>query len=350
MSTQKEEIIQFVEEQRQMGRYIGEILVTMGIKWATYYRWKNGDVQQTSPSRGALPLTPEECQRIEDVKESHPEYRHRRIQGVLQAQGFYLSPSVIYTHLKGLGQVEPYARREAPWKSPRYEIRQKNLLWGCDWTKFKIGHLRWYLLTVIDFFSRYLIAFDIVPQVNASHVKAVYRKGLNAQGIPLNADSKPELRVDRGSPNTSWVTKEFFEIIGSELSFARVRRPTDNAITERFYGSIKQEEIYLVGNYPDEISAREEISRYITYYNNNRPHQALTNFTPDYVHRINNKTALLLELKIMKKAARERRKSYWNQPKDSSQDRVQGGHPGMDQTDINDYRANEESILEEKEA
>jgi putative transposase len=222
-------------------------------------------------------------------------------------------------------------------------------MWGCDWTKLKIAHLRWYLLTVIDFFSRYLIAFDIVPQVNASHVKAVYSMGLKAQGIPLTNDSKPEFRVDRGSPNTSWVTKEFFEIIGSELSFSRVRRPTDNAITERFYGSIKQEEIYLVGNYPDEISAREEISRYITYYNNDRPHQALMNFTPAYVHRVNNKTALLHELKIMKKAARERRKSYWSQPENSSKDRVIGGYSGMDHTESIDYKANEEGILDEND-
>jgi len=61
-----------------------------------------------------------------------------------------------------------------------------------------------------------VIAFDIVPTVNASHIKEVYRIGLKAQGIPFGAVWKPELRVDRGSPNTSWVTKEFFEIIGSE--------------------------------------------------------------------------------------------------------------------------------------
>ncbi len=201
-------------------------------------------------------MTPDEQKRIGEVKAAHPEYRHRRIQGVLQAQRCYLSPSAVYEQLKRLGQVEPYARWEAPWKKPRYEVWRINLLWGCDWTKLRIGHVRWYLITVIDFFSRFLIAFDIVPTVNASHVKAVYRKGLTAQGIPLQADKKPELQVDRGSPNTSWVTQEFFELIGSELSFARVRRPTENARTERLYGSIKQEEIYLVGNYPDEISAK----------------------------------------------------------------------------------------------
>ncbi|MCC7201975.1 MAG: transposase [Nitrospirae bacterium] len=169
------------------------------------------------------------------------------------------------------------------------------MMWGCDWTKLSIGHLRWYLLTLIDFFSRLIITFDIIPTVNASHINEIYRRGLDGQGIPLDAEVKPELRVDRGSPNTSWVTQEFFKIIGSELSFARVRRPTDNAITERFYGSIKQEEIYLVGNYPDEISAREEIGRYIGFYNKERPHQSLYNYTPEYVHNLNNKTQQLRE-------------------------------------------------------
>ena len=44
----------------------------------------------------------------------------------------------------------------------------------------------------------------------------------------------------------------------------------DNTITERFYGTVKQQEIYLVGNYPDELSAGEEIGRYIGFYNQSR--------------------------------------------------------------------------------
>ena len=80
--------------------------------------------------------------------------------------------------------------------------------------------------------------------------------------------------------------------------FARVRRRTDNALTERFYGSIKQEEIYRVGNYPDEISAREEIGRYLESYPPIRPHQSLMNFTPAHVHELNNKS-LLLDLSLI---------------------------------------------------
>ncbi len=157
-------------------------------------------------------------------------------------------------------------------------------MWGCDWTKLLINHIRWYLIIIIDFFSRFLIAYDIYPSVNASHVRHLYEKGLKNQHIK---GILPELRVDKGSPNTSLITKEFFHIIGAELSYARVRRPTDNAITERFFGTVKQEEIYIVGSYPDYDSAMYEIGNYIHYYNYKRPHQSLWNFTPAHIHEVN---------------------------------------------------------------
>ena len=153
----------------------------------------------------------------------------------------------------------------------------------------------------------------IFPSINASHVKHIYRIGLKEQGIRKDHDILPELRVDRGSPNTSLVTKEFFEIIGAELSFARTRRPTDNAFTERFFGTAKQEEIYLVGSYPDECSAWEEMGSYIYTYNHERPHQSLWNFTPLHVHTVNNNTLLLEELTRLKHVIRLRRREYWEQ-------------------------------------
>jgi transposase len=164
MHTQKTAILHMVQEARQNGRRAGEVLATLGMKRATYDRWKQGANREAgSPRRRTLALLPEEQRRIDEVKATHPSYRHRRIQGVLQAEGCSVSASAVYGHLKRRNQIEPYARREAPWKQPRYEIRQRNLLWGGDWTRLSIGYVRWYLLTIIDWFSRYLIAFDLVP-------------------------------------------------------------------------------------------------------------------------------------------------------------------------------------------
>jgi transposase InsO family protein len=353
MDTQKMAILETVEEARRNGRRVGDVLATLGINRATYYRWKKGashGFSSSSSSPRVYPVLPEEQHWIDEVKAAHPTYRHRRIQGVLQASGRYVSASTIYLYLKKRDQVEPYIRREAPWKQPRYEIRHRNLLWGSDWTRLSIGYVRWYLLTIIDFFSRYLIAFAVVPTVNASHVQAIYRQGLRAQGIPLHAAQKPELRVDRGSPNMAWVTQAFFQQLGADLSFARVRRPTDNAITERFYGSLKQEEVYVVGNYPDETAAHQEIGQYIDHYNHHRPHQALMNFKPAYVHQVNNKTRLVQERQVLKQAARDRRRAYWLQTPEPLQDGETNEGLGLDQGAIVESRANmEDDLKNEKE-
>src|SRR5947199_10863047 len=49
-----------------------------------------------------------------------------------------LSASAIYGHLKELGQVEPYDRRAATWKTARYEVWRRNLMWGSDWSKLSV--------------------------------------------------------------------------------------------------------------------------------------------------------------------------------------------------------------------
>jgi putative transposase len=327
MAQQKQAVIELVASHRGRGRTVAEVLGSVGVARSSYYRWKKNQGEKNTPRHSSYEITAEELKLIEELKEQNPQYRHRRIQGVLQQRGVYLSASVIYGHLKAQGQIEPYQRRAAPWKSPRYEVWQRNQMWGSDWTKLSVGGLRWYLLTVIDFFSRLIVAWEVVPTVHAGNVKAIYHTGLNNQGISIHSEAKPELRVDRGSPNTSGITQEFFEALGADLSFARVRRPTDNALTERFYGSIKQEEIYLVGNYLDEISAQEEIGRYIERYHHTRPHQSLMNFTPAHVHEVNNKSWLLAEIKEMKRKTRENRKAYWEQNRNRDSTPSAGGSP-----------------------
>jgi len=310
MREQKEDILKHIDDQKRGGGKVGAILMRLGVKRSTYYSWKKPRVKQRATVKKSH-VTPEEKKAIEITKEKHPFQRHRQIQGLLQNQGFYVSPSLVYEHLKSIGKVEPYARRPSPWDRARYSICRKHVMWGTDWSRLKINHVRWYLLVLIDFFSRLVVAFDIVPSVNAGHIRRLYQNGLKAEGISLKSPLLPTLRADRGSPNTAYVTRDFFDTIGADLSFARVRRPTDNAFTERFFGTIKQEEIYLVGNYPDQISAYEEVGGYVKYYDNDRPHQSLWNFTPRHIHAVNNKSLILEELRTLKIQARQRRKDYW---------------------------------------
>ena len=91
------------------------------------------------------------------------------------------------------------------------------------------------------------------------------------------------------------------------ISPSRVNRPTDNARQERWYRTVKQEEIYCYPSYPSLDIARDFMARYIEEYNERRPHQALWNYTPGYVHRLGNKTRLLQYHKEMVYATRQQR-------------------------------------------
>lgn len=308
----KTEVVEFVERQKELGQPRSKTLEGLEVSSSTYYAWKkliqNGPKVNKARKSHPAKLTPAEKDLIVATKHNHPSLRHRQIQGLIQSDGFYISPSSVFKVLKSHGLVEPFERREAPWKEPKYEIRSRNLVWGTDWTKIKINHETWQLLTLIDFFSRKIIAWDIQPQINSGHIKSIYEAGLMSEEL---STQRPKLRADQGSPNKSWVTKEFMINLSAELSLARVRRPTDNAITERFYGTIKQEEIFVVGSYPDLLSAQEEIGSYMDYYNEVRPHQAIWNFTPDYVHQADNKSKVLAELEAMKYATKKRRREYW---------------------------------------
>lgn len=313
----QDEAYDFVVRQVSLGRKLGEVLQTLELPRSTFSSWrkrreaKPEATPKTTAKPHPLKLTDGERELIVRTKQAHPDMRHRHIQGLLQNDGIYISPTSVFKVLKANGLVEPFERRECPWKKRRYEVPKRNLMWGTDWTKIKIAHETWHLATIIDFFSRLIVAWMIVPEMNSGHVKALYSRALIAQGLQ-DALKKPRLRADLGAPNTSRASREFIFALTSELpSYARVRRPTDNAITERFYQTIKQEEVYVVGNYPDLKSASDEITKYISYYNDARPHQALWNFTPAKVHVINNKSLILAELEELKFLAKQRRLEYW---------------------------------------
>jgi transposase InsO family protein len=253
-------------------------------------------------------LLPAERQAILMQKYQAPHLRHRMISGALRADGIWVSASSCYRVLAAEDLVEPYERRETPWTQPRYEPISPNRLWGEDWTGLVIEGRRWYLLVLLDLFSRLIVSWSVVPTVTQCEVRELVAQGMLAQGLDRSAKA-PRLRTDRGSPNVAGSVKEFLEAIGVDLSLGRVRRPTDNARVERCNGTLKQEEIYCQGSwgYLSPEGARRSLARYIDYYCHRRPHQALWGFTPAHVHAVGNKTKLLEEYRMKVDQAKQNR-------------------------------------------
>jgi putative transposase len=151
---------------------------------------------------------------------------------------------------------------------------------------------RHYLLTIIDYFSRYIIAWGVVPTVTQKEVQDLLTLAYLNQGLE-HQTKKPILRADLGSPNIARNTKRLIKDLEMLLCLSRARRPTDNARQERWFRTVKQEEMYCYPSYPSVKIARHSLGHYIRFYNEQRPHQALWGYTPSFAHRLGNKTQLV---------------------------------------------------------
>lgn len=305
--TQQVRIVVRIDELKASGIAKTQALRTLGVCRSTYYGWRKGydDQRKPSPNR----LTNAERTAIIERKKADPHLSHRQISGYLRFQGVWVSPSSCYRILKTLGWIEPRSFREAPWATAHYEPYRPNQIWGEDWTLLTIAGMRYYLLTIIDYFSRYIVAWGIVKTVTRREVQNLLTLAFISEQIDQQG-AKPMVRFDRGSPNMAHSTKRLIADLEMLFSPGRSHRPTDNARQERWYRTVKQEEIYCYPTYPTEQIARYSLGAYIYEYNEHRPHQALWNFTPGSVHRLGNKTVLYARYKKQVQIVKEQRIAF----------------------------------------
>ena len=104
-------------------------------------------------------LTTLEKEAVVEKKKEEPQLSHRQISGSLRPGGLLDQPVQLLSDPETPGLGIRATLREAPWKVPRYEPFRSNQIWGEDWTILSIDHARYYLLTIIDCFSRYIVAW-----------------------------------------------------------------------------------------------------------------------------------------------------------------------------------------------
>lgn len=316
MNSQKAGVIEVVQSGKAQAVPITQTLQLLGLPRSSYYRWRHAQEPEGERSPSRWRLRPEEQAAIRALKQAEPWLSPPTISGRLRQQGVIVSPSSAYRVLKAEGWVEPPTLRERPWDSPRYEPFRPNQLWGADWSLLRIAGVRWYLVTVIDYFSRLIVAWTVVPTVTQREVQALVAMAVLDQHLDqIPPAQRPKLRLDRGAPNTATVTQEVLHDLGLLLSLARPQRPTDNARQERGSRPLKQEEVYVMADYPSLDVARDSLGCYIEVYNTQRPHQALWGFTPWQAHQVGNHTRLREHLRDLQAQAREARRRYWREQK-----------------------------------
>lgn len=217
----------------------------------------------------------------------HPEFGYRRITAWLDTYyGFQTDGKTVLARMQEMGIQAVYPRQDTSRPNPAnkiYPYRLKNTkasypdhVWSIDITYIPIQKNWLYLTAIIDWYSRYILAWEINDSLEISFVLDACNKALElSRPVIMNSD--------QGSHFTSPKYTELFLTAGSLISMDHRGRAYDNIFIERFWRSLKYENVYLRDyGYPRE--ARKGISQYMEYYNNERLHQSLDYRTPSALY------------------------------------------------------------------
>lgn len=160
-----------------------------------------------------------------------------------------------------------------------------NQVWRWDISYIAVGVTFWYLVVILDHYSRKIVGWGFSPQATQVEVRRVWDQALCAEGL-LDGEGKrmPQAVSDRGPQMKAKSMKAFFRDLGVAQLFCRPHTPDDNAEMEAFFATLKCERLYR-GSYEDDpVQAEADIAQFMDYYNRERLHQGIGFVTPQEKH------------------------------------------------------------------
>jgi putative transposase len=220
--------------------------------------------------------------RIDELYTACPFYGSRRMQVLLEPQFGPLARNTVRRYMQEMGIAAIYPGPKLSKQHPDHRIypyllrhltaAYPNHVWGVDITYVRLRGSWLYLVAILDWFSRYVVSWALDDTLEIGFV-------LHAVEQALRLATPTIWNSDQGSHFTSPQYTAQLEAAGVQISMDGRGRALDNIFTERFWRSLKYEEIYL-HDYGSPREARQGITHYIGFYNHERPHQALEYRTP----------------------------------------------------------------------
>lgn len=166
--------------------------------------------------------------------------------------------------------------KKYPYLLRDYAITRPMEVWSIDITYIRLAQGYAYLTAIIDWHSRYVVAWELSNTLDSWFCVEAAKRAL-ATGTP------DIFNMDQGSQFTSEAFLTVFAGSGVQISMDGKGRALDNIFIERLWRTVKYEEVYP-RHYRDMREAREKLAGYFKYYNTIRPHQSLGYKTPEEVH------------------------------------------------------------------
>lgn len=265
-----------------------QVLSRLELPKSTYYRWlKRQEAGRLEDNKGGSrhpwnKLRPQEQQTILARAREHPELSSRQLAlRITDTEGFYVSESTVYRILKREGLVK--AAEVVGFKAEKQYHRQTSRpheLWATNCAHLKVaGWGRYYLVTVMDDYSRYILAWELQTDMAAPSLIEVVQEAVDVtQMSDVPVEDKTTLLSDNGSGYLSRRFSQYLSLVGINHITAAPYHPQTNGKIERYHRTVKGE-INLLG-YDTPSALREAISSFVHHYNHHRYHEGVGNVTP----------------------------------------------------------------------
>jgi putative transposase len=236
------------------------------------------------------PPSPEELElmlHIDQLYTECPFYGSRRITRELRKQGRSVNRKCVQRLMRIMGleglapgpnTSRPHPEHiKYPYLLKGLAITRPNQVWATDITYIPLEHGFVYLVAIIDWYSRYVLAWRLSNTLDTAFCVDALEEALERWG-------KPEIfNTDQGAQFTAQAFTDVLKAHEVQISMDGKGRCRDNIFVERLWRSLKYEEVYLK-TYADQRDARRNIAAYFTFFNNRRGHQGLGYDTPAAVY------------------------------------------------------------------
>jgi len=248
----------------------------VGLNRASYYY---------EPARESV-LNLELMRKIDEQYMKTPFYGWPRMTAYLRREGYAINHKRVQRLMKlmGLQAIYPRPRPKSerhnhkiyPYLLRDVEIVRPNQVWSSDITYIPLDTGFMYLVAVIDWYSRYILTWELSNTLDGHFCQVALQQALT-QGRP------DIFNTDQGVQFTATDFTDILEQAHIQISMDGRGRALDNIFIERFWRSLKYEDIYI-WNYATVPDLLAGLERYFTLYNFERPHQSLDDQTPAEVY------------------------------------------------------------------
>ncbi len=272
-----------------------QILRDLGIPKSTYYRWQHrfreageGGLVDGRPVPGSVwnRLRPEEEQTILMQALREPDRSSRELAyWCTDEAGFSVSESTVYRVLKRHGLIREVKVLGFP-AGPEYRVKphRVNEQWQSDATYFFVVGWGWYyLVSVLDDYSRFILAWDLKTDLTAQSFSEVVQQAVEATGLErVPVAERSRLLTDRGSGYLAQAFEDYLKALSIRHLYCSPHHPQTNGKLERFHETLKARLNLLVYLSPEAL--RAAMAEFIGFYNHRRYHEGIGNVTPADVY------------------------------------------------------------------